>query len=894
MTTAARENSSQASIERTGPDDRRRFVAPPWLTPAVRVRAFTVIIAAVAAILYLTFVRQMAPPPMPDFIIPWPLAAVAFFLGETNVVDIHFVRERHSFSLSEVPGVAFLFLLPPTEYVAACVVGTGLALLVDRNQSGVRRAFNLAQFSLAAVVALMIFHAIATPANPPGPREWLAAFLAAGMTSALEATLVATAISLSGGAPQFRLLPQMLSFSEMVAMANASLATMAVMVLWRDPRSIVLLAVPTAVVFVAYRAYIGEREKHERLELLYESSRLLHYAPELDSAIGALLEHARRMFRAERAELMLFPEPLLDAALRSSSGGADGPETMVPVTVSVDDSLRVRSAKEARAFSAMPGRSWTRDWELVEEAMIGPLVGEHGVFGALTIINRLGEGTTFAPDDLRLLETVANQAAVALENGQLEQSLHELSRLKEELRHQAFHDSLTGLPNRPAFVDEVELRVSLADEGDEPPVVAFLDLDDFKVVNDTLGHAAGDELLIAVAERIAEQLRPGDMVARFGGDEFALLPVGGSSVADALAISQRIITSLELPFQIHGTEVIVGCSAGISAVRPGAAVDEVLRNADVAMYRAKADGKRRAQVFDPTMHSSIVERHALTSDLGRSVSRGDLTVAYQPIVVLTSGRIVGVEALVRWDHPTRGPIDPTEFVGLAEENGTILALGRAVLQTAARQVVEWHRLPGLESLQLSVNLSPLQLQQPGFIDEVVAEIHDAGIDPHDLTFEMTETAMFRDIGATIATLDALRDLGIRIAMDDFGTGYSSLAYLRRFPVDSLKIARELIAGPAESDDPEAWAFARAIVALGRSLGLSTVAEGIETPEQLRVLRGLGCGLGQGYLFGKPAAAADLETLLVHAASAHVVPPIKRRARGHALRTPERGDSVVAW
>ena len=304
------------------------------------------------------------------------------------------------------------------------------------------------------------------------------------------------------------------------------------------------------------------------------------------------------------------------------------------------------------------------------------------------------------------------------------------------------------------------------------------------------------------------------MVARFGGDEFALLPIAGSTVADALAIAQRIITSLELPFQIHGTEVIVGCSAGVSAVRPGAAVDEVLRNADVAMYRAKADGKRRAQVFDPTMHSSIVERHALTSELGRSVSRGDLTVAYQPIVVLTSGRIVGVEALVRWDHPTRGPIDPTEFVGLAEENGTILALGRAVLQTAARQVVEWHRLPGLESLQLSVNLSPLQLQQPGFIDEVVSEIHDAGIDPNDLTFEMTETAMFRDIGATIATLEALRDLGIRIAMDDFGTGYSSLAYLRRFPVDSLKIARELIAGPAESDDPEAWAFARAIVALG--------------------------------------------------------------------------------
>ena len=302
---------------------------------------------------------------------------------------------------------------------------------------------------------------------------------------------------------------------------------------------------------------------------------------------------------------------------------------MVPVTVAPDDALRVRTTREARAFSALPGRSWTKE--------LGSGRGGDDR-SARRRARRLRRTDDHQPprakapassrDDLRLLETVANQAAVALENGQLEQSLHELSRLKEELRHQAFHDSLTGLPNRPAFVEEVELPDGRWPRRTTPPVVVFLDLDDFKVVNDTLGHAAGDELLIAVAERIAEQLRPGDMVARFGGDEFALLPAAGSTVAEALAMTQRIITALELPFQIHGTEVIVGCSAGDQrGPRPAPPVDEVLRNADVAMYRAKADGKRRAQVFDPTMHSSIVERHALTSDLGRSVSRGDLTVA---------------------------------------------------------------------------------------------------------------------------------------------------------------------------------------------------------------------------------------------------------------------------
>ena len=844
------------------PDQRDAAPSGRRMDAAVRVRLFIALIAAVAVLGYAAVVSHLPAYPVP-FQIPWPVFALAFYLGEVNIVEIHFLRERHSFSLSELPGIAGLFLLPPDQYLLALLTGTGLALLTDSHQSPIKRAFNLAQFGLLGVVSLIVFHAVASPSGIPGPSEWLAAFLTAAVTGTLGAILVATVISLSGGAPQYKKLPEMLRFSGMVALANTSLALLAVMVLWVDLRSIVLLVVPIAIVFAAYRAYVREREKHERLELLYESSRLLHYAPELDSAIVAVLDHARKMFRAERVELVLFPDPAAEEAMRSTSDLHGPGETMVETRIPLDDALRLRVTTAGHSFRATLTRDWTAAPALVQEAVVGPMVGERGVLGAITIINRIGEGSSFAADDERLLETVANQVAVALENGQLEQSLHELSTLKEELRHQAFHDPLTGLANRPAFVEQVDRRIAAraaADPHAEPASVVFLDLDDFKMVNDTLGHAAGDQLLEAVAERVGEQLRAEDLLARFGGDEFAILPATGTSVAEVMTLAERVIGSLALPFPIAGTDIVVGGSAGIGVARAGQSTEELLRDADVAMYRAKSNGKRRVEVFDPKLHHAIVERHRLTSDLARSVTRGELVVHYQPIVELADGRVVAVEALARWEHPLRGAVDPTEFIGLAEENGTIVALGRSILEEAATQVAAWRRLEAAD-LGLSVNISPLQLQHPGFIDEITTIIADAGLRPEALTLEMTETAMFRDVAATIVKLEALRDRGIRIAMDDFGTGYSSLAYLRRFPVDSLKIAREFIGGPADPDEPDSWVFARAIIALGQSLGLPIVAEGIETLGQLEALRRLQCGLGQGYLFGEPMAAEELEASL---------------------------------
>jgi diguanylate cyclase (GGDEF)-like protein len=828
---------------------------------AARVWSFTLLLAVLAVLGYLTQVHGL-PELRSPLRIPWPLLAFACFLAETRVIVVHFRRETHSFSLSEVPAVIGLFFVPPVEYLAAILVGSALALVVTAHQSRVKVAFNLANFALIGVLTLAVFRAVGGFPDVPGPREWVAAFAAMLVGAVVGSLTIATAISLSGGAPQFQKLPEMLRFGGLVALANTSLALLAVSVMWVNPMAGWLLIVPLVTLFLAYRAYVSEREKHERLELLYQSSRILQHSPELDSALVALLDHARNMFRAEVAEVVLYPRSG-DEALRTRSFHEGPPEAMVPFQLGDDHPIHARVASDRRAFFAGGGRGPTGD-PAVRQAMVSPLAGESGLIGAVIVANRLTEGTTFDDDDLRLLETLANQAAVALENGQLEQSLAELSRLKEELRYQAFHDPLTGLANRVMFAERVD--ASLATSAGEDVVVLFLDLDDFKVVNDTLGHAAGDRLLAAVAERIKGCVRGRDLAARLGGDEFAILLVEQPDLERALTVGGRIIDALTMPFPIAGTEVVVGGSIGVAAGRGGTpGADELLRNADVAMYTAKAAGKGRLAVFEPTMHAAIVARHALSAELSRSIGQGELAVFYQPIVELSSGRAVGVEALVRWRHPTRGLVPPDEFIHLAEETGTILALGEWVIAEACTQAAAWHRRQQDADFFVSVNLSPRQLQHPDIVETVERALRLAGLSPRRLVVELTETAMFQDTETTIGKLEALRARGVRIALDDFGTGYSSLGYLRRFPVDILKIARDFVVA-GDGTDGE-WAFAHAIVALGQTLGLQIIAEGIEEFAQSERLRTLGCDLGQGFWFGRPVEPGDLEARLFGSAAA---------------------------
>jgi diguanylate cyclase (GGDEF)-like protein len=372
-------------------------------------------------------------------------------------------------------------------------------------------------------------------------------------------------------------------------------------------------------------------------------------------------------------------------------------------------------------------------------------------------------------------------------------------------------------------------------------------------VNDSLGHAAGDALLVAVIERISASVRSGDLVARLGGDEFAILTDDAPDLKRSKAMAERLVRELRAPYLIDSHHVTVTASIGIaSAVDGSESAADLVRNADVAMYLAKANGKAGFAMFDPGMHAAIRERHELGAQLQSAVELGQLRLVYQPIVSLATGTMAGVEALVRWDHPERGIVPPGDFIEIAEENGAILPIGRWVLREACRQAGAWSPDVSAEPLFLSVNVSAREIQQADFVESVATTLASAGLDPHRLQLEITETALLKATPTTVATLESLRQLGVQVVIDDFGTGYFSLSHLRQFPVDTLKIASEFVQTPGH--DAKSAALAGAIVAMSDSLHITTVAEGIEDAEQAARMRDLGCTFGQGYYFARPMSA----------------------------------------
>jgi diguanylate cyclase (GGDEF)-like protein len=474
--------------------------------------------------------------------------------------------------------------------------------------------------------------------------------------------------------------------------------------------------------------------------------------------------------------------------------------------------------------------------------LVAPLVADGRPAGAIVVEHRTRRLPGVESRVAAMLTQVATMAALNLRNAVLLKHVRDL----------AERDSLTGAANRRMFQETLE--AVLADQTDQSPdltTVLFVDLDDFKVVNDSLGHAAGDALLVAVTERISGIVRSTDLIARLGGDEFAILTGDDPDMGRSRAMAERLVTELRAPYLLSDQQVIVTASIGIATARDaGSSALDLVRNADVAMYMAKANGKAGYATFDPGMHEAIRERHELSVELQRAIELDQIRIAYQPIVDLTTNRPMGVEALARWEHPQRGLIPPDRFIEIAEENGTIVPMGRWILREACMEVARW-RIGGHvpEDVFVSVNVSAKEIQQPGFVEAVGDILAESGIAPRRLILELTETALLKATPSTVELLIELRELGVRMVIDDFGTGYFSLSHLRQFPVDALKIAAEFV----QDADPgsRSSALAGAIVAMSRSLGIMTVAEGIETPAQAARMRTLGCTFGQGYHFARP-------------------------------------------
>jgi diguanylate cyclase (GGDEF)-like protein len=486
----------------------------------------------------------------------------------------------------------------------------------------------------------------------------------------------------------------------------------------------------------------------------------------------------------------------------------------------------------------------------IQAVMAAPVRENGRVVGSLVVASRR-PGRTYSLAEQEILLAFADHAGLALNDARSIEALH----------HQALHDSLTGLPNRALFADRLDhARRRKARSGAQLAVV-FIDLDEFKVVNDSFGHALGDQLLQAVAGRLPGCLRASDTAARLGGDEFAILLEDIWDGGDARTVTERILSSLQEPFVLDGNRIFANASIGIAYSVSGLEESEdLLRDADVAMYQAKAAGKGRSVVFEAGMQEAVRARAELEGDLRHAIERGELSVHYQPIVRVEAQPIRGVEALVRWDHPRLGRLSPAEFIPLAEETGLIVPIGRWVLEQSCRQMACWHETYRLTPpLSLSVNLSARQLHQPEIVADVAGALRRTGLDPSCLVLEVTESILMEDSETTGAKLSALKAEGVRLAIDDFGTGYSSLGYLRRFPVDVLKIDKMFI--DALGEELEAGTLVEAVVELGKTLGLQTVAEGVEGTDQLEALVVLGCSLAQGYLFSRPVPAEEIGPLL---------------------------------
>jgi diguanylate cyclase (GGDEF)-like protein len=756
----------------------------------------------------------------------------------------------YGISVATVPQLACAVLLPPP--VAALLAGAGMLMdELNAHSPPSRLAFNVGSTMLSVGVTALTASVLGISGAGLGEVGWsgAASFLLVAVCYYLVNALpVACVGAIAGGRPIWPALYRSARTTASTELALALLGGLAAFVWVMNPYWLLVGASPAIISQLALR-YVAERNrKTAQFSALDRLGRQLSTGLTVEEVFHAVSSQMQGVRSVEGCFLVLS-----EAGAHFGDGQADGPSERAiarGLATRVDASGESVWLKDARV--ELPGappeaRSW----------LVLPLGRGEDRLGSLGLVSRAPNA--FAERDREFFALVAERVALALE----------VARRSADLRRMAFHDALTGLPNRALLADRLENALEVAMARGWTAGLFYLDLDNFRTVNESLGHQAGDSLLVQVAQRLsacAENSQLGGRaahatVARLGGDEFIVLIDRIDSEHEAAEFADRLTRALRDPIQVAGHEVVASVSIGVALSGPGRDNPEALLHcADLALYRAKANGKNAHVLFDLSLESHALERLELERDLRLALEHGEFRLHYQPLVRLETGHLAGWEALIRWEHPDRGLISPAAFIPIAEETGLIVPIGQWVVQEACRQAREWQdRFPSKPHRTMSVNLSARQFAHPQLVADVQDALQTARLDPRRLLLEITESVVMQDAGAAVRILHQLKALGIRVAIDDFGTGYSSLAYLKRFPVDVLKIDRSFVEGLGQ--DAQDRAIVQSVVVLAKSLGLSVTAEGIETPRQQLHLQQLGCDTGQGYLFGKPRSARDSEDLL---------------------------------
>lgn len=814
--------SRRASAARASARGDRRRGQRTFLSPPVRVGALLAVLLLVAGVLHAGLLHGL------DRVghgprLPWLVLVVGFVLAERCVFYLRSGQESVSYSFAEVPLVLGLFLATPTETITASIVGSGVVLLWHQRQPPLKLAFNLGHTWLQAAAAIALWRALVGDSDPFSLRGALAA-LVAGMTiEVVSAVCVGGAIALHTGNARAAV-PPALRAGLLVSAAFSCLGLVVLDVLRVNPRGLWAVVVLAGFLVLAQRAHLALLRRHQMLEDLEAFTRRIGSGDlHLDAVVHEVLSGVRDLLQVEVVELELAGVDGEGAARWSCDG--DGVHEGSPT-----------AHEEAAGSRPRRGSAQT---------LTVTLQGEAGPTGSLTVASRVGDRAGLQRSDRSLLDAIGGHAALALHNGRLAERLRRQVARNE---HQATHDSLTALPNRCMF--ERAADAGLASAG--AVAILLLDLDRFKEINDTLGHGAGDAVLLEVARRLSAGLPSAACVARLGGDEFGVVLVG-AGLAEAQDAADAIDGALARPLELDGLVLAVGASVGIALSGDGRwDAAALLRQADIAMYGAKSshDGRR---VYDAGHDHHSAERLALVTDLRTAIETGQLVLFYQPKTSPVGGAVTGVEALVRWQHPLRGLVPPDDFIGIAEQTGLIGPLTDWVTAAALAQCRTW--LDAGLCLSMAINISPRSLHDTSFPMRIAQQLAEARVPASLVTLEITEGALMVDPERAIAVLRRLRQIGVRLSVDDLGVGHSSLAYLKRLPVDEIKIDRSFVSGMA--DEPDDEAIVAALVQLVHRLRMTVVAEGVEDQPTLDALARIGADCAQGYWMSRPLPAGEI-------------------------------------